>query len=281
MAPVHPVDYRREARAALRARPWTRWADRLPDGRPFRNSVGPVARAALGIAQLGGGARERREQALLAQWLHGNAQGGPEGRGVAWYTFPPLETYALGYGWPSAEGQGLAVSALLRAHVAGGEERHLETARRALPAFEIAVEDGGLRREVEGGLAFEGIPSERPALPLGAWGEALVALRSLAAAGEPEAGPLADAGLAGLRAALRRYRHGSWYLRSLYSVPGPDLASGLDVHRQAQLLAFLGHEAGAPDLVDAARERRRRLRGPRRWRGSSPRARRRDRWVPR
>jgi hypothetical protein len=278
---VYPVDFRSDARAALRARPWARWGDRLPDGHPLRNSVGPVARAALGLARIGAGEGEKRELALLADWLVRNAQGGPDGRGVAWYTFPSLPAYEVDSGWPSAEGQGLAVSALLRAHDVLGEDAYLETARAAAPAFAAGVAEGGLRREMEGEVAFEGIPAQRPALPLGAWAHGIVALRALARHGDAEAGELAGAGLAGLRAFAPRYATADWFLRSLHPMPGPDLASGVDVRRQADMLEFLAQAADAPDLEGAARERRRALLGLRRWRGWSPLARRRDRWVPR
>ena len=278
---VYPVDFRADARAALRARPWTRWGDRLPDGHPLRHSVGPVARAALGLPQLGGGEREAHESRLLADWLVRNAQGGPGGRGVAWYTFPTLPAYGVDAGWPSAEGQGLAVAALLGAHEATGEAEYLEIARAAVPAFAADVAEGGVRRELEGAVAFEGIPAQGPVLPLGAWGHAIVALRELASRGEAEAGELASAGLAGLRAFAPRYTTAGWYLRSLHPMPGPDVASALDVRRQAEMLEFLGRTENADDLAVAARERRAALRGVRRWRGSSPLARRRDRWVPR
>jgi hypothetical protein len=271
---AHPTDFRADARAALRARPWTRWADRLPDGHPLRHSPGPVARAALGLSQLGGGERESRELPLLADWLVRNAQGGPGDVGVAWYTFPALPAYAVDSTWPSAESQGLAISALLHAHEATGQAEYLETARAAVPAFTVDVAEGGVRRELDGVVAFEGIPAQRPALPLGAWGHAIVALRELASRGERGAGGLAAAGLAGLRAFAPRYANADWFLRSLHRMPGQDLASGPDVRRQAQVLEFLG-------LQDEARERRRALRGLRRWRGTSPLARRRDRWVPR
>jgi hypothetical protein len=247
----------------------------------LRHSIGPVARAALGLLQLGGGEREARELSLLADWLVRNAQGGPGGHGVAWYTFPALPAYGVGAGWPSAESQGLAVAALLRAHDATGEAEYLETARAAIPAFAADVAEGGVRRELDGVVAFEGIPAQRPALPLGAWGHAIVALRELASRGEPEAGDLATAGLAGLRAFAPRYATADWFLRSLHPMPGRDLASGRDVGRQAEVLEFLGQAADAPELAVAARERRGALRGVRRWRGSSPLARRRDRWVPR
>jgi hypothetical protein len=273
-ARVYPVDFRADARAALRARPWTRWGDRLPDGHPLRHSVGPVARAALGLPQLGGGEREARELKLLADWLVRNAQGGPGGLGVAWYTFPALPAYGVDAGWPSAEGQGLAVAALLCAHDATGEAEYLETARAAVPAFAVDVTDGGLRREVEGAVAFEGIPAELPVLPLGAWGYAVVALQELVSRDEAEADELARAGLAGLRAFLPRYAADGWFLRSLHPMPGRDPARALDVRRQAEVLAFLG-------FGEAARERRQAVRGVARFRGASPRTRRRDRWVPR
>jgi hypothetical protein len=271
---AHPTDFRADARAALRARPWTRWADRLPDGHPLRHSPGPVARAALGLSQLGGGEREAGELPLLADWLVRNAQGGPGGRGVAWYTFPALPAYGVDSTWPSAESQGLAMSALLHAHDATGEAEYLETARAAVPAFTVDVAEGGVRRDLDDLVAFEGIPAEDPVLPLGAWCHAIVALRELASRDVAEAGGLATAGLAGLRAFAPRYATADWFLRSLHPMPGPDLASGPDVRRQAQVLEFLG-------LGDEARERRRALRGVRRWRGASPLARRRDRWVPR
>ncbi len=271
---AYPTDFRADAHAALRARPWTRWADRLPDGHPLRHSPGPVARAALGLPQLGGGEREARELPLLADWLVRNAQGGPRGLGVAWYTFPALPAYGVGATWPSAESQGLAISALLTAHDATGEAEYLETARAAIPAFAVDVAEGGVRRDLDDLVAFEGIPAEDPALPLGAWCHAIVALRELASRGELEAGDLATAGLAGLRAYAPRYATGDWFLRSLHPMPGPDLASGPDVRRQAQVLELL-------ELYDAAHERRRALRGARRWRGTAPLARRRDRWVPR
>jgi hypothetical protein len=271
---AYPVDFRSDARAALRARPWTRWGDRLPDGHPLRHSVGPVARAALGLPQLAAGERETGELALLADWLVRNAQGGPDGQGVAWYTFPALPAYDVPSGWPSAEGQGLAVSALLRAHDATGEAEYLEIARAATPAFAAAVEEGGIRRELEGVVAFEGVPAQLPVLPLGAWGHAIVALRELGARGDAQADELASAGLEGLRTFAPRYATPDGFLRSLHPMPGPDLASGRDLRLQAEVLEYLG-------LTEAARERRRALRGRARWRGASPLVRRRDRWVPR
>jgi hypothetical protein len=188
--------------------------------RPARGAGG------LGLPQLGGGEREARELTLLADWLVRNAQGGPRGLGVAWYTFPALPAYGVGATWPSAESQGLAISALLSAHDATGEAEYLETARPRSRRSRWTSPRAACAATCDDVVAFEGIPAEDPALPLGAWCHAIVALRELASRGELEAGDLATAGLAGLRAYRAALRDGDWFLRSLHPMPGPDLRAG-------------------------------------------------------
>jgi hypothetical protein len=76
-----------------------------------------------------------------ADWLVENQAIIQDGAGL-WY-------HTAGWGkskkpWASAMAQGFALSGLCRAYQETGDEKYMETARRALKALEIPVSEGGL-----------------------------------------------------------------------------------------------------------------------------------------
>ena len=84
-----------------------------------------------------------------------DARPGPGGRGVAWYTDLLVPKFGLTRPWPSAMGQGEAISVLLRAHKLTGEARYAEIAAAALEPMVVDVDDGGVARRLDGHLVLE------------------------------------------------------------------------------------------------------------------------------
>lgn len=222
-----------------------RYAAADPDGLPRDGITGaldawviPMAQAALGHweLRLAGEDPERAEAAFLrfADWLLAEAtpwrasagEGGEHGEGVAWPIALPVAKYGLTPGWISAMGQSEAISVLLRAQALTGEPRYGDAARAALAPLTVAVERGGVQREVEGRLVLEEYPATAPVAVLNGWIFALFGVHELATAtGDGTAGALRDRSLGDLIELLPRYDAGWW---SLYSLPlgdgVPDLA---------------------------------------------------------
>jgi hypothetical protein len=95
----------------------------------------------------------------------------------------------LGAPWGSALAQGQGISLLRRIYAHTGKRRYLLAARRAMRPLGELVEDGGLMRRHDGGIAFEEYPSERPSLPLNGHLQTLVGLWDLSDV-SPRAGEL-------------------------------------------------------------------------------------------
>jgi heparosan-N-sulfate-glucuronate 5-epimerase len=69
---------------------------------------------------------------------------------------------SLPSGWYSGMSQGLGISVLVRAYYLRGEERYLEAARRAVGVLRTPVEQGGVKRCVDGHAFYE----EYPTIPM-------------------------------------------------------------------------------------------------------------------
>ncbi len=204
-------------------------ADAAPDGLP-RGADGreldwvvPLAQAALGYWERRCEGEETGDRFLsLAERLL--ATGRPAVGGLRWEVPVAAPKYGLGRGWPSALGQGQAISVLLRAGALTGEERWAAAAHAALAPLAATVEDGGLARVLNGALVLEEYPSRRPCAVLNGWIYALLGVHELAVTGEPRAEELVARSTHGLLALLPRYDLGWWSRYSLYPHGRSDLA---------------------------------------------------------
>jgi heparosan-N-sulfate-glucuronate 5-epimerase len=84
-------------------------------------------------------------------WLVENQQTIGDGASLWYHTARVGKDKAL---WTSAMAQGYALSSLCRAYQETGDEKYLETARRAVKSFDISVDEGGLTAIDEAGNAF-------------------------------------------------------------------------------------------------------------------------------
>jgi hypothetical protein len=253
----YPVDLRDLARTAERARPWSRWSDRTAAGMPMRQSPFVIAEAALGFWQLGADGDARAALLRLADWLIAHAEPGPDDAGTAWYDDSGAPRYDTRPGWPSARMQGTGISALLRAHAITGSAHYLDAARASVPALDVPVAAGGVRRELDGRPMLETIPAATPVAHLAGWAAALWGAHELATThDDATARAIVDAGLPALAAALPRYRAGDQVLASLWDGPGaPDLASPREHREQLAWLQALARIApGEPAYLRAAAE---------------------------
>src|SRR5215212_5024859 len=150
---------------------------------------------------------------------------GPEHRA----SFLQIATWALGSqddngGWEtwlrlgipnalpySAMAQGEAMSVLVRAFSATGEDAYLEGARRALAPMLLPIEKGGTSWRAPEGLILEEVPFREPKTILNGWVFALYGLYDLVIAdGSQDARKALDDTLSALLARLRAYDAGFW-----------------------------------------------------------------------
>jgi len=118
----------------------------------------------------------------------------------------------------SAMSQGQAMSVLVRAHRATGDQRYLDAAMACVGPFERTMDDDGVSaRPAGGGVWFEEDTRRPPRHILNGMIFALWGLDDLAhATVAPAAGRLYASGLETLGERISRYDNGSW---SLYDVP--------------------------------------------------------------
>jgi hypothetical protein len=146
--------------------------------------------------------------------------------------------------WYSALAQGQGISVLLRAFQETGDERYLESGRRAFQAFGLDVSCGGVTyRDEAGQIWFEEYLVDPPSHILNgflwaSWGVYDYALLT----GNDEAMQLFDSAVQTLAANLSRYDTGYWSLYELSPTRLPMLASPF-YHRlhivQLQVMANL------------------------------------------
>jgi hypothetical protein len=124
--------------------------------------------------------------------------------------------------WASAMAQGFALSGLCRAYQETGDEKYMETARRALKALEIPVSEGGLVATDEAGNVFYEEWALLPAVHI--LNGHIFTLFGLydyyRATGDERARELFEAGADAIRNCLPDYDTGFW---SRYSLATPRL----------------------------------------------------------
>ncbi len=120
--------------------------------------------------------------------------------------------------WASALSQGQGISLLVRAAEKAGNPRYLESARRALRAFELSVPEGGVAfRDGKGGFWLEEYPVDPPSHILnGAIAASWGLFDYWLCTREGRAKALFDQAIATLLRNLHRYDIGFW---SLYELP--------------------------------------------------------------
>ena len=118
----------------------------------------------------------------------------------------------------SAMAQGEAMSVLVRAFSATGEDGYLEGARRALAPMLLPIEKGGTSWRTPEGLILEEVPFREPKTILNGWVFALYGLYDLALAdGSADARDALDDTLSALSKRLEAYDAGFW---SFYDTSG-------------------------------------------------------------
>ena len=230
------------------------------DGVPYHESrtfraYNPAYVALYGLRALDAFARgadpagRRRFEQQLA-WLRRHAQHRPDGSVVWTYDFDWREhDCVLRPPWISAMAQGLALSALVRAHRVLRVPADLALARAAALPFERDIADGGVRDPLHEAAVYE----EYAALPvtrvLDGFLFSLLGLYDLAL--ETDDGRIRElfvTGVRGLSAEIGRWDAGgwSWYGRQLYLAPPAYHA----INRA--LLASVARIAGERTLLDTA-----------------------------
>jgi hypothetical protein len=103
----------------------------------------------------------KQEFLRVADWLVRTQQSSQTGFG--WENDVPNFKYWMMPPWISAMSQGLAISALLRAHRHTRQGPYLESAARAIRAFELGAAEGGCRElDAQGNVWYEETPSTAP-----------------------------------------------------------------------------------------------------------------------
>lgn len=136
--------------------------------------------------------------------------------------------YALKKPWFSALSQGQALSVLARAYQQTGGEKYRETALKALQAFTVPVQDGGLVAKLGGGDFYEEYPSEIPSFVLNGFIFALWGLWDLYLVSQnTEARERYETGVATLKNHLANYRIDwlHWSRYDLYPFRVTDITS--------------------------------------------------------
>lgn len=200
------------------------------------------------------GAGEGAREAFLRQvrWLQARAVRRADGAVVWPCRFDWQEGRCrLRAPWISAMYQGVAVSALVRAHRLTGEAGLLDLCDGAARVFALPIEAGGVRSAENGTTLYEEYPAYPLARVLDGFLFSLLGLYDLQAeTGEPRHRLLFEEGLAGLAANVRLWDYRgkwSWYGTHGYLCPP-------HYHRvNCVLLAVLGDLAGEPALTAWAR----------------------------
>jgi hypothetical protein len=125
----------------------------------------PERQLHVGTAQYGLGAYERHLAGDGDQWLAAATGAGehllatmrPDGGLEHGFAYP--HTYRIQPPWLSAMAQGEAASLLVRLHLATGEARYADGARRALAITEVPAAEGGVLSEVDGRPYLEEYPT--------------------------------------------------------------------------------------------------------------------------
>jgi heparosan-N-sulfate-glucuronate 5-epimerase len=129
-----------------------------------------------------------------------------------------MPLYRLRAPWRSAMAQGRGLSVLMRAWQCTSEERYIEGARRALAAFSVPVERGGVTAAYDGRVTYEEYPAQPAPHVLNGMIFALFGLWDFVRAQphDARAAEIFERGAATVEVLLRLYDTGWWSLYDLY-----------------------------------------------------------------
>lgn len=124
-----------------------------------------VSQYALGNYELYLNTKDEKYKEIFlkqADWLVRNEITTNKGFGIWEYKFD-WKPYNIKAPWISAMAQGQAISVLLRAYQLTGDERYFSAAKRALGAFDVDIEMGGVKTvDIDGLIWYEEYPSDPP-----------------------------------------------------------------------------------------------------------------------
>ncbi len=163
--------------------------------------------------------------------------------------------YAISPPWVSGMAQGLAISALLRAHTLCPKPVYVESAARALKSFEVSARDGGCREvDSQGNVWYEETPSTASSGSAHILNGFLFALWGLydyvRVTNDARARHLYELGTKTLCTTIRRYDTGYW---TRYSLSPSNYLANQTYHGMHINGARIFHElTGDADLGDCA-----------------------------
>ena len=154
-----------------------------------------------------------------------------------WYAQTDVPAYRLRAPWPSAMAQGRGISVLTRAWQCTSDARYVQSARRALAAFSVPIEQGGITDAYDGRITYEEYPTQPAPHVLNGMIFALFGVWDLVRAQPEEARAAAifEMGAVTIEAFLPLYDTGWWSLYDLYHLeatgpPNPCTAHYHDIH---------------------------------------------------
>jgi heparosan-N-sulfate-glucuronate 5-epimerase len=220
----------------------------------------PEALVPAGLAQLALGWWERHlagDTDAMATFLRVCgllAASGVDDRGeLLWRYEMPVPKYDLVPPWYSALAQAQAASVFVRAHLASGEDRFAELARRSIAPV-LPGSPSGLLASTPDGPVPEEAPTNPPSLILNGWIYALWGLWDVAVGlGDRPSRQLLDESVECLRRTLHRYDIGWWSRYSLYPHRLPDLAKPFYHRLHVDQLEVLHRLTGVDEFGEVAR----------------------------
>jgi len=176
------------------------------------------------------------EQGFLScvEWIVNNATS--RDNYAVWEFNFPYEHYNLMAPWRSAMAQGQCIQVLARAYQLTGDNNYLELAKKALTAFYVEVENGGVTLKGDKGWWYEEYANEGGANPRVLNGH-IFALEGIheyyVATNDEEAKYLFDKGILALKAHLPDYDTGAW---TYYDTLGTTATEGYHKLHVTQML---------------------------------------------
>ena len=215
------------------------------------------------VHQWGLGAYERYLAGEGDQWLRNamdvgryaleqQVRGGP--RDGLWLNrLPYTKTFQLPAGWPSAMAQGEGASLLTRLHLATGEERWADAARRAVAAMRLPSSAGGVQARLGDGAWPEEYPTDPPSYVLNGGIFALWGLYDVGEAlGDQDLAHEFEQGAGTLAANLHRWDTGYWSRYDLFPHPVMNVASSFYHALHTSQLEAMQVIAPRPEFESAA-----------------------------